>query len=160
MIFGPPETIRGQYGHEMGPAVPVGVSSVAAAVPRIASRFAGRLLPAVASTGGELLPATTVRVIQHGENVAGLQAEVAQLTYVSGGLEHAIISLQSGARLIVSGGSGGIQFGSDLRRVIMHTHSSSTGPSAIDFLMLEQTGQRHSYIYELFGGGRTRFDRR
>lgn len=76
----------------------------------------------------------------------------------SGGLEHAIISLKGGGRSIVSGGRGGIEFGPDLKRVIGHTHPTPTGPSAADFQMLRDTGQRHSYIYELFGGGRSRFN--
>ena len=75
----------------------------------------------------------------------------------SGGLEHAIVSLKDGSRVVVRGGSGGIQFGNDIRRVIGHTHSTSTGPSGPDFDMLRQLGQRHSYIYELFGGGLSRF---
>jgi hypothetical protein len=73
-------------------------------------------------------------------------------------LEHAIISLKGGGRSIVSGGRGGIEFGPDLKRVIGHTHPTPTGPSAEDFRMLRDTGQRHSYIYELFGGGRSRFN--
>ena len=110
--------------------------------------------------GGEVLPSTLVRTIQQGEKVAALEAELAQLTYTSGGLEHAIVSLKIGERVIVSGGSGGIQFGDDLRRVLMHTHPTPTGPSAVDFRMLQQPGQQHSYICEFLGGGRTRFGRR
>lgn len=113
---------------------------------------------AVHSTGQHVLPATTVRTIGKGESIASLQAELAELTYKSGGLEHAVISLQNGTRTIVSGGRGGIEFGSDLRRVIGHTHPTPTGPSAADFQMLRDTGQRHSYIYELFGGGRSCFN--
>jgi hypothetical protein len=44
-----------------------------------------------------------------------------------------------------------------IRRVILHTHPLPTGPSGVDFEMLIQTGQRSSWIYELFGGGLTRF---
>jgi hypothetical protein len=125
-----------------------------------AARSSGLMSATVASSGENILPASFVRRIQHGENIVDLEAELALRTYSSGGLEHAIISLQSGGRVVVSGGTGGIQFGSDLRRVLMHTHPSTTGPSAADFQMLQQTGQQHSYIYELFGGGRTRFNRR
>jgi hypothetical protein len=63
------------------------------------------------SGGGDILPATVVRQIQQGEKVSNLIDEVAQLTYESGGQEHAIVSLQSGDRVIVSGGTGGINFG-------------------------------------------------
>jgi hypothetical protein len=108
---------------------------------------------------GEILPATTVRTITKGEKVDDLIRELAQSTYESEGLEHAIISLKGGGRAIVRGGSGGIQFGDDLKRVLLHTHPVTTGPSAADFRMLEQLGQRHSYIYELFGGSLSRFDR-
>ena len=85
--------------------------------------------------------------------------EVAERTYTSGGLEHAIVSMRSGERLIVHGGRGGIEFGQGLRRVLLHTHPTTTGPSAADFAMLQQTGQRSSWIYELFGGGLSRFKR-
>jgi hypothetical protein len=108
---------------------------------------------------GEILRATIIRTIAKGEKVDDLIRELAQSTYESGGLEHAIISLQGGGRVIVRGETGGIQFGDDLKRVLLHTHPTTTGPSAADFRMLEQLGQRHSYIYELFGGGLTRFDR-
>lgn len=108
---------------------------------------------------GEFLPASTVRTIAKGEKVDGLIKELAQRTYESGGLEHAIVSLQTGTRIIVSGGKGGIQFGDDVRRIIIHTHPSTTGPSHFDFDMLDALGQRSSYIYELFGGGLTRFSK-
>lgn len=55
-------------------------------------------------------------------------------------------------------GVGGINFGSfGVKRVILHTHLSPTGPSALDFQMLKQTKQASSYVYELFGGGLTKF---
>lgn len=114
----------------------------------------------VASNGGKTQLGVTVRQINKGENVKGLIDEVAQLTYESGGVEHAIISLKNGTRLIVRGGENGINFAKyDVNRVILHTHRSPTGPSAIDFQMLRDTGQRSSYIYELFGGGLTKFSR-
>lgn len=112
----------------------------------------------VGSTGAGSVPATLVREIQHGERVANLVQEAAQLTYESGGLEHAIISTRSGQRLLLKGGAGGMSFENfAVRRVLLHTHPSPTGPSNVDFLMLQQTGQRSSWIYELFGGGLTRF---
>jgi len=107
----------------------------------------------------EFLPASTIRTIAKGEKVDDLIKELAQRTYESGGLEHAIVSLQNGTRIIASGGSGGIHFGNDVRRVIIHTHPSTTGPSHFDFQMLDALGQRSSYIYELFGGGLTRFSK-
>ena len=80
----------------------------------------------------------------------------------AGGAEHAIITLQTGERLIVQGGQAGISFeafADTLRRIILHTHPTTTGPSAADFAMLEQLGQKSSWIYELFGGGLTKFAR-
>jgi hypothetical protein len=112
----------------------------------------------VASTGLGSAPATVVREIAHGEAVSALINEAAARTYTSGGLEHAIISTHGGQRLMLQGGPGGMSFeGLALRRVLGHTHPMPTGPSAVDFGMLEQTGQRSSWIYELFGGGLTRF---
>jgi len=120
-------------------------------------RTAGRVT--VGSTGENILPAETVRQIGRGERVNNLIHEVAELTYTSGGREHAIISLPDGRRLIVRGGEGGMTFPDGLRRVILHTHPRPTGPSPLDFQMLELTGQRSSWIYELFGGGLTKFGR-
>jgi hypothetical protein len=126
-----------------------------------AARIASKLAPVgVASTGIGVAEAEGIRIIQRGERVADLVQELARRTYTSGGMEHAIISLQSGERVIVRGGRGGIDFASfirDLRRVIIHTHPTTTGPSAVDLEMLRQLGQRSSYIYELFGGGLTKF---
>lgn len=114
----------------------------------------------VASGGGPSASATLVREIQHGESVASIIDEAARLTYESGGLEHAVISTQSGQRLLLQGGPGGMTFeGFAVRRVLGHTHPVPTGPSGTDFGMLQQTGQRSSWIYELFGGGLTRFRR-
>ncbi|RYG31285.1 hypothetical protein EON81_23220 [bacterium] len=110
--------------------------------------------------GPDVRSAKLVRTIGKGESIAALEQEIAQLTYETEGLEHAIISLRDGGRIIVSGGRHGIHFDSRLKRVIIHTHERPTGPSPADFQMLRGTGQRHSYIYELFGGGRTRFGRK
>ena len=83
--------------------------------------------------------------------------EIAGLTYESGGNEHAVISLTDGRRIIVEGGTGGIEFASGLRRVIVHVHPIATGPSHADMVMLEVTGQRSSWLYE--AGGLLRFRR-
>jgi hypothetical protein len=111
---------------------------------------------------GAVKAATVVREIGRGERVADLIQELAGLTYNAGGAEHAIITLKNGQRLIVQGGETGISFetfGDTLRRIILHTHPTTTGPSAADFAMLEQLGQKSSWIYELFGGGLTKFGR-
>jgi hypothetical protein len=137
----------------------------------LTSKFASRFNGAVAAEKfaggtrvasglmGEFLPPTTIRTIVKGEKVQDLISELAQATYESNGLEHAIVVLRDGTRAIVRGGSGGIIFGDDVRRIILHTHPSTTGPSPEDFEMLDILMQRHSYIYELFGGGLTRFSK-
>ena len=107
--------------------------------------------------GGDALPAHTVRLIQKGEKVDALLDEVVRLTFQSGGLEHAIVSFKDGSRAIVRGGPGGIIFDDRIKRIILHTHPTPTGPSAADFEMLRRLGQRSSFLYELFGGGLTKF---
>jgi hypothetical protein len=57
----------------------------------------------VTSSGQGIAGATVVREIVRGERVANLIQEVAKRTYVSGGLEHTIISTQAGQSLIVQG---------------------------------------------------------
>jgi len=141
-----------------GSAGTVGAAGEAAAA---GTEVAGMV--AVASEGvGAVQTATIVRTIGRGEMVADLIQEVAGLTYNAGGAEHAIITLQTGERLIVQGGQAGISlemFSDTLRRIILHTHPTTTGPSATDIVMLEQLGQKSSWIYELFGGGLTKFAR-
>lgn len=119
----------------------------------------GSVAATAASTGENMAPVQLVRVIQPGETVADLIQEIAQRTYESGGNEHAIVSMENGPRVIMQGGPGGMQFGPDVSRVICHTHPMTTGPSAADFAMLEALGQQSSWIYELFGGGLTKFTR-
>ena len=119
-----------------------------------------KVVEVASGAAGDFLPATPIRIITKGEKVADLIQEVAQRTYSSGGLEYAIVSLKNGRRVIVQGGPAGIHFGDDVRRVILHTHPMTTGPSSLDFRMLKQLGQKSSYIYELFGGGLTKFYRK
>ena len=52
----------------------------------------------------------------------------------------------------------GIKLGDDVKRVIIHTHPTPTGPSAFDFDMLRQLGQQSSRILEI-GAGVTKFTR-
>ncbi len=129
---------------------------------RVAAKEAAKdAAPKIASSGVGIAEAEGVRFIRPGERIRDLIRELAERTYASGGKEHAIISLRDGTRVIVKGGTGGINFApfsQNLRRVILHTHPTPTGgPSAFDFNMLNQMGQRSSWIYELFGGGLTKF---
>lgn len=58
------------------------------------------------------------------------------------------------------------QFGGDGFRAIVHPDLPGQRVAFLklfeqadaDFQMLRDTGQRHSYLYELFGGGRSRFN--
>lgn len=122
-----------------------------------ATRLTKSIGTTIASGSDEAIEAaTTVRQISKGEKWGDLTQEIAQRTYESGGREHAIISLKDGNRLIVQGGPGGMNFpGYDLKRVIAHTHPTSTGPSQIDFDMLKDLNQASSYIRE--GGATNKF---
>jgi hypothetical protein len=126
-------------GAEEGAAAAKGVASVAT------------------GAGRDIAEGSIVREIAHGEKVKDLISEVAGRTYELN-REQAIVSLNDGARVIIEGGSEGIRFGQfDVRRVLLHTHPYTTGPSIADKLMLGAYGQRSSWVYELFGGGLSRF---
>jgi len=87
---------------------------------------------------GEILPAATIRMIGKGEKVSDLIREIAQATYSSGGIEHAIVVLKNGMRCIVKGGPGGVSFDGNVRRILIHTHPATTGPSHLDFRLLSR----------------------
>lgn len=112
----------------------------------------------LASGAGPSVPAAAVRTIAHGEGVATIIEEAKALTYASGN-EHALVSLTSGERVLVSGGPGGMSFeGFSVRRILGHTHPYQvppTGPSGADFGALESLGQRSSWLLE--HGTLTRF---
>ena len=101
--------------------------------------------------GGGRASATVLRQIAHGERVADIIAEAKALTFATGN-EHALISLTSGQRVLVSGGPTGINLsGLPVRNIIGHTHPyhlAPTGPSAFDFAALRQLGQSASYLLE------------
>jgi len=117
---------------------------------------ASMLIPFGGEAGTE---AKLVRVIERGEALSALQEELVARTFQTG-LEHAIVSLKNGDRVILSGGPNGLRIvdlAGQVRRLILHTHPKTTGPSAVDFQMLKDLGQKSSWIYELFGGGLTKF---
>lgn len=100
-----------------------------------------------------------VRSIGKGEKLANLLEELVARTWTKE-QEHAIVSLKNGQRIMVSGGTKAINFESmseSIKRVLVHTHTNTTGPSVFDFQMLTRTGQKSSWIYELLGGGLTKF---
>src|SRR5690606_10596108 len=95
------------------------------------------------------------------ERVADIVAEGKALTFATGN-EHALVSLTSGERVIVSGGPTGIDLGAlSVRRLLGHSHPyhlAPTGPSAADFAALQVLGERSSSLLEhgpliQFGGG-------
>lgn len=117
---------------------------------------ASMLVPFGGEAGAE---AKVVRVIQRGETISALTEELAARTWETE-LEHAIVSLKSGERIIVSGGPKTVDFASlsdRIRRIILHTHLNPGGPSAQDFQMLKDLGQKSSWIYEFFGVRLTKF---
>lgn len=126
----------------------------------VSARYVSDLERGRRNPGGKTRAAVTVREISRGEKVDDLVHEVAKMTYTSDGLEHAIVSTKTGQRLIVRGGPGGIKFGQDVRRVILHTHPLPSGPSMVDLDMLTALGQTKSWIYELYGGGLSVFRRK
>jgi hypothetical protein len=118
------------------------------------------LLLAVPGAGEEAGAVRVVRAISKGEKVPALLNEIKALTWSSGGIEHAIVTMKNGDRLIVAGNQVGINFGSmtdKLRRIIVHTHPGVTGPSAADVSAIKALGQRSSRLIEFFGGGMSKF---
>jgi RHS repeat-associated protein len=127
---------------------------------RIAMTGTAILLLAVPGAGEEAGAVRVVRAISKGEKVPALLNEIKALTWSSGGIEHAIVTMKNGDRLIVAGNQVGINFGSmtdKLRRIIVHTHPGVTGPSAADVSAIKALGQRSSRLIEFFGGGMSKF---
>lgn len=109
--------------------------------------------------GNDVRPMNIVREIQHGERVSDIVSEGSRLTFLDD-IEHAVVSLNDGRRVLVSGGRHGIELSNDVRRVIGHSHPWSlppSGASAGDLDALRQLGQRSSYLLER--GELTRFPR-
>lgn len=112
--------------------------------------------------GGAIGEAQIFRVIQQGEKAAELLDELKGLTLTTG-REYAILVLKNGTRVIVKGGEGGISFTGEIaqqiRRIIVHTPPQVTGPSDLDFQMLEILDQVSSWISEIGLPGVTKFSR-
>jgi RHS repeat-associated protein len=119
----------------------VGVIARLGTVARIGVAMAGAL-------GRGRAEMSIIRMIAHGERTAELVNELKGLTF-KGGVEHAIVSLKTGGRAIVSGGPSGIDLGDNVRRVIGHTHGVVTGPSQLDLDMLGHLHQTYSYLIEI-----------
>lgn len=110
-----------------------------------------------AGMGSDVRPMSLVREIQKGEKISDIVNEGSRLTFLDD-LEHAVVSMHDGRRLLVSGGRHGIELSGDVRRVIGHSHPwslRSSGPSEGDLDAIRDLGQWHSYLLER--GELTRF---
>jgi len=119
----------------------------------------------------DIRPATLVREVDPSEPWSVVVDEAKGLTW-TGRCEHALISVEDGRLLLVSGGADGLLFeerdgkvwvrvnDEPLRVVTLawHTHPRATGPSDHDRQFLRLLAQRSSMIYEMFTTGEgTRF---
>ena len=97
--------------------------------------------------GGETLSMSVVRMVKKGEKIADIVNEGKALTFTTGN-EHALVTLASGERAIVSGGPGGISFAEgQITRIFGHTHPTSAPPSAADFQALRDLGQTQQTVF-------------
>lgn len=98
-----------------------------------------------------------VRIIGRGEKVTDILNEAKALTFQSGN-EIALVKLANGQRALVRGGPGGITWAEgEVTRIFGHTHpyvgpggvpAPPTGPSGLDFQVLEQLKQKSSWLLE------------
>jgi RHS repeat-associated protein len=103
------------------------------------------------TVGEDVRLATIEREIMHGEKIADLLREVEAGTRTRQ-LEHGIVSLVDGRRVIISGGADGIDVsGLDLRRMLLHSHlpGSPPGASAADMHLVDYYFQRSSWLMEV-----------
>jgi RHS repeat-associated protein len=118
-----------------------------------AARTARSSLVIASGAGNDVRAATIVRVLKKGEKIEDLVSEAKNLTYERR-VEHAVISLKDGQRVLVSGGHDGITLPTNTRRILGHTHppflANGANPSPGDIAALKKLGQTRSYI---FGGG-------
>ncbi|MCP4086103.1 MAG: hypothetical protein GY745_13760 [Actinomycetia bacterium] len=113
----------------------------------------------MASSGIDAAPMSTVRTIGRGEKVTDLVNEAKALTFTTGN-EHAVVKLANGDRVLISGGSGGIELTTDVTLVYGHTHPYgvlSNGASPGDYAMLDALDQPFSYVID--NGEIIRFNR-
>jgi hypothetical protein len=93
---------------------------------------------------------TVIREINQGEKIADIVNEGSRLTWLDD-VEHAVVKLNEGRRVLVSGGKHGIELSGDVTRIYGHSHPWSlpaSGKSAGDVDALIQLNQRSSYLLE------------
>ena len=117
---------------------------------------AGRLIgDAVISSGenaaGKIADMVVLREIQHGEKLADITHELKVLTYTTG-KEHAVLKMENGARVIVSGGEGGIRLSESVVRLFVHTHPYEVPAAGVastrDLATIARLQQVSSWILE------------
>lgn len=104
----------------------------------------------LSSGGGTAAEMQVVRIIRRGEKLEDLKNELKGLTWSTGD-EHAVVTLASGERAVVSGGPGGIIFKEgQIKNLFGHTHPTSAPPSDADASALLKLGQTTQWV--LHGG--------
>ncbi|MGF1632379.1 MAG: hypothetical protein ACFCVE_00890 [Phycisphaerae bacterium] len=113
----------------------------------------------------DVAPAKLYRVVNDTEAEADLLDEAKERSWTQRA-EHALLLLEDGRRVIISGGFTGIELMLDaehrpvlqmdegpirIRRLVWHVHPMVTGPSDADMLVLRVIGQRNSLLYEIGG---------
>jgi hypothetical protein len=117
--------------------------------------------------------AVFVRIVLATEELLSLAKDAKALTWETA-REHAVLQIEDGRRIMVCGGTYGIEleqaapndpFGRPVHslwvsiedqpvrvmKLILHTHPLVTGPSDDDLRILQQLGQSESYLFEIFG---------
>lgn len=100
---------------------------------------------------GDVRPAEFVRDIARNEKIADIESEAKYRTF-SEGVEHAVIKTAEGKRIMVSGGSKGIELPRDTKVLYGHTHppvrkGAINDPSEADRNALDALNQSKQYIY-------------
>jgi RHS repeat-associated protein len=119
----------------------------------VGTEAAGGGLSIASSAGGKIAPMQVFRIIQKGEKLDEVINEAKALTWTTQN-EHAVVTLASGERALVSGGSGGIKFAEgQVQRIFGHIHPTNAPPSAADAAAIKSLGQSKQYVFH--GGERT-----
>ena len=126
----------------------------AAKISRLSLRQPGLTNLVIRSGGPDVRSMKVVREIKRGERISDLINEAKALTW-SNGLEHALVKLTDGQRVLVSGGADGVRFArGKIKRIYGHTHPTSAPPSRADVVATRVLGQTRQDVYH--GGEMTR----